>query len=124
MDKVEPQTGFIWRDDEEIVHMVATGMRSTEQSVEHNLRSVAAMTGGKRVPILFHAEKWQSGDAASWRRLIELIESVCSSAAVLMPEADWSKLGRFPELLDSLVIPFRMFSDEAAATAFLRSHNQ
>lgn len=124
MDKRAQQTGLIWLDDEGIVHMVATGVPSTAQSVEENMRLVHDLTDGKRAPIFFLAEKWQYGDPASWGRLIELIESVCSAAAVLMPEANWPKMGRFPELLDALVMPFRMFSDEAAAMAFLRSHNQ
>jgi hypothetical protein len=31
-------------------------------------------------------------------------------------------LGRFPDLIDDLVVPFRVFKDEDEALAFLRQH--
>ena len=124
MDETGPGNADIWRDDEGIIHMRATGVRSTEDSVDYNLGLAYGLAGGEPAPILFHAERWPSGDAASWRRFIDMIESVCSAAAVLMPESDWAKMGRFPELLDAMVIPFRMFTTEDEAMAFLRNHNQ
>ena len=124
MDETGDSNAEIWLDDEGIIHFRAMGIRSTAASVERNFRFAHKLAGGTPVPFLFHAENWPSGDAMSWRRFIDVIESVSSAVAVIMPEADRPKMGRFPELLDALVVPFRMFTEEDDAMAFLRVHNQ
>lgn len=110
------------RDDDGIIRIVSTGVKSTAESVEATFVDVRALTAGSREPILFDARKWPAADPKSWVRFISLIEDICSAAAVVIDPAITGELGRFPQLLNTLIIPFQIFTDEAEAMAFLRKH--
>lgn len=112
----------IWIDDESIVHYQAIGVPSTVESVVEGLTAVRELAGGSPSPILFDARGWGSGDPNSWVQFINMIESVCSAAGVVVDAEALSKMGTFPSLLDSLVIPFRLFHSEDEALAFVREH--
>ena len=95
-------------------------MPSTADSVGESLRIVNELTGGKRVPILFDSRDWPRGDPASWVRFISMIEAVCLAAGVVANPESVRAMGRFPDFLDDLVIPFKIFEDEEDALSFLR----
>jgi hypothetical protein len=122
MDSITTKTGRIWVDDEGIIHIVATGAASTAESTAETLGVVTELTAGTKAPILFDVRRWPSGDPAFWVLFTNTVERVClAGAAVIDPQAADS-LGSFPSLIDSLLIPFRVFADEDAALAFLRTH--
>jgi len=118
----ETASARIWRDEDGIVHYVSRGVASTAQSVDENMQHVRNISDGRRVPILFDARDWPRGDPSSWARFISIVESVCLAAAVLVNPTSEKALGRFPDLIDDLVVPFRVFKDEDEALAFLRGH--
>ena len=120
MEIVETAAACIWLDDEGIIHYVSRGVVSTTQSVDEGMQAVARLSGGQRVPILFDARSWPKGDPSSWVRFISLVGNVCLAAAVLVSEHSAKALGRFPDFIDDLVVPFRLFDDEAAAIEFLK----
>ena len=97
-------------------------MPSTPESVNEGLGIVRELTGGKRAPILFDARSWSGGDPASWVRFISTIENVCVAAAVIVSPPSASTLRSFPEYIDGLVVPFRVFEDENAALEFLHTY--
>ncbi len=122
MDYRTTKTGRIWVDDEGIIHIVATGAASTADSTAETLGVVGELTAGGKAPILFDVRRWPSGDAAFWSLFVNTIESVClAGAAVVDPQAAAS-LGAFPSAIDSMLVPFRVFSDDDEALAFLRTH--
>jgi hypothetical protein len=122
MEIVETAAARIWLDEDGIVRYVSRGVVSTAQSVDEGMQAVKKITGGRRVPILFDARNWPKGDPSSWVRFISMVETHCLAAAVLVNETSTKALGRFPEFIDDLVIPFRLFEEEDAALEFLRSH--
>ena len=106
-----------------VVSVIATGtMPSTADTVVETLSTIADMADGKRVPILFDATEWPAGDPASWVTFIRMIEQVCIAAAVVIPEAARAALGDYPSTIDTILIPFRVFSKEADARAFLADY--
>ncbi len=121
MDLRTTKTGRIWLDDEGIIHIVATGEPSTADSTAETLGVVEELTASGKAPILFDVRQWPSGDPGFWVLFINTIESVClAGAAVIDPQAADS-LGTFPSIIDSLLIPFRVFPDEDEAMSFLRT---
>ena len=103
--------------------MLALGVESSDRTVRESMELLADLVAGTPAPILFDARNWPSGDAQSWARFIGQIESVCSAGAVLVDTENPPRLGKYPSLLDALLIPFRVFNDETEAMAFLRTHN-
>jgi hypothetical protein len=122
MEERTTKAARIWVDAEGIIHFEAIGVASTAESVTESMAVLGELTGGNPRPILFDSRGWPSGDPASWVRFINSIESVCSAAAVIFDEESKPRMGAFPALLDSLMIPFRLFSDEDEAREFLRGH--
>ena len=121
MEVTETTTARMWVDDEGIGHYVSVGVASTRETVTESLKAFGEIGGGRPLPVLFDSRGWPSGDPASWVQFINTIETVCSAAAVIVDSDSEPKLGTFPTLLDSLMIPFRMFIDENEALEFLRS---
>ncbi|MDJ0925966.1 MAG: hypothetical protein QNJ77_15550 [Acidimicrobiia bacterium] len=109
-------------DDEGIIHVIAIGVPSTAPFVDETFAVVRELAGGQRAPILFDARDWPRGTPASWARFISKIESICLAAAVVADTRAAKALGRFPEFLDDLLIPFRVFPDEEPALEFLRGY--
>lgn len=124
MEPIETTTARIWVDEEGLVNYASRGVVSTKETVKESMEALSEVTGGRPVPILFDSRGWPSGDPASWVHFINMIEAVCSAAAVIVDGDSAPRMGSFPGLLDSLMIPFRLFADENEAREFLRSHPQ
>lgn len=122
MDIRTTKTGRIWRDDEGIVHFVATGVASTADSSAENMGVVKELTAGGKAPMLFDIRRWSSGDPGFWLQFVNTIESVCRAGAAVVDSDVVEKLGAFPASIDSMLMPFRVFSEEEKALAFLRTH--
>lgn len=114
----------LWVDERGIAHIQSTGVPSTAATVEESLTALQQLLGGTRAPILFDARQWPSGDTASWVRFISLIEQVCVAGAILVDPERPAALGRFPEFLSKLIVPFAVFTREADALAFLELHTE
>ena len=122
MKETTTTTARVWLDDDGIVHYVSIGVSSTADTVMEGLTAVGQLTDGKPSPILFDSRGWPSGDPASWVQYINMIEMVCSAAAVVVDAESASALGAFPARIDELVIPFQVFYDEDEALEFVRSY--
>ena len=122
MEEITTTTARIWLDEEGIIHYVSIGVASTADTVTESMSVLSELSVGRPAPILFDSRGWPSGDPASWVRFINTIEAVCSAAAVVVDAESAPKMGSFPLLLDSLVIPFQIFSNEEEALAFLHGH--
>ena len=122
MDQRETETATIWLDDEGIVHVESRGVPSTQETAAKSLLVVSDLVGGRRAPILFDARQWPMGDGPSWAQFISMIGDVCSAGAVLVDGKASPGIDSFSPAIDSLIIPFRVFTDEDAAVSFLRGH--
>lgn len=118
----ETTAARLWLDDEGIIRYVSIGTESTAATVAEGFAAIREVAGGKRVPILFDSRAWPKGDPGSWSRFIASLESVCVAAAVITNPRSEKAMGAFPQLVDNLLIPFRLFADEEQALDFLRSH--
>ena len=122
MDHRTTSTAQIWLDNEGIIHIVATGVASTADTTGETLGVLTDLVAGSRAPILFNLHQWPSGDPSFWTRFTQTLQSVCLAGAVVIDPQAVAKLGTFPSLINTLLIPFQVFSDEDEALAFLRSH--
>lgn len=104
-----------------IVTIRSKGVHSTQESVERILTSVRDLIGTKRHPMIFDARRWPGGDPAGWTTVISHIESMFTAVAMLVSTSE-TEIGPFPKVIDRLVIPFRVFTEESDAIAFAKTY--
>lgn len=115
------ETARVWMGDDGIVRIVSSGARSTGESVEKTFAAIAEITGGKPVPILFDARRWTSGDPSSWSAFIGAVGDLCLAGAILVTDPD-QPIGSFPHVINTLMVPMRVFTDADEAVEFLSLH--
>jgi len=116
-DAVETTASTVWFEDGIILERF-NGVRSTTETASEIFDVFRDLTGGTPAPLLFDARKWPGGDVEAWTTAVANLESTLTAFALLVePE---SRAGVGPFVLDRLTIPFEVFTDEAAALAFLR----
>jgi hypothetical protein len=104
-----------------ILRIRSKGVHSTPESINETFAAAKTLLHGARCPILFDARQWPGGDPEGWITVISNAEEVFSAGAMLFDESAPSVVGRFPEFINRFVIPFRTFTDEAEALAFLNT---
>jgi hypothetical protein len=112
----------VWLAEDGILHVSSLGVESTEDSVRELQAAKLDLVGKARVPMLFHGENWPRGTPRSWGKFVSIIESMSYAVAVVISPMSLKAMGAFPQLLDDLLIPFRVFESEEPALAFLRQH--
>ena len=118
-DAIETTSMTVWIDDG-IVCFRSRGVPSTRETVIETLGVVGDLVGGAPKPVLFDARAWPSADPQSWSTFISKAEGLFSAAAVIVGSESLDQLGGFPDVIDRLLVPFKVFTDEAEALAFLR----
>jgi len=116
---IETNTETIWLDDG-IVIAKLTGEPTTSATVERAFAVYRDLTKGSPRPLLLDARNWPGADAASWETAIRNIQSTLSAIAMLVTPETLLKTGPFPSAINQLMIPVRVFTDEAEALEFLR----
>ena len=112
----------VWIDDG-IIHIQAKGVASTPETMTETFTVVHDLTDGEPRPALFDARTWPTWPAVDrevWATFISGALPAFSAAAVIVDPASPPQSVAFPETIDRLMIPFRIFTDEAEALAFLR----
>jgi hypothetical protein len=107
------------RFEDGILVIRSKGVHSTPDSVSETLAAVRTLLQGARCPMLFDARLWPGGEPEAWVTFISSAEEMFSAGAMLFDESAPPVVGRFPEFIDRFVIPFRTFTDETEAMAFL-----
>jgi len=117
-DAIDAISSLVWMEDGIIIAR-ATGAPSTPESVAQVFAAIRDVIGeGSRRPYLFDARNWPGGDVGVWTTAVAEMESTLTAQAMLVePE---SSVGKGPFFLDRMPIPFRVFTDETEALAFLR----
>ena len=115
-------TRWILRDDG-IIEAVAINpdVPRDRQNMQHNLDSLATLTGGERRPVL-----WQPRDVlplhpSAWAEIINRSAELVTAVAILVDDSDEKKLFGFPAAMHGLLFPTRVFKDEDVAIAWLRT---
>ncbi len=121
---IKTRTAKLWVDQRGIAHIQSTGVPSTAATVQETMTALQQLLGGTRAPIIFDARKWPSGDTASWVRFISLVEQVCIAGAILVDPERPADVGRYPEVVSKLIVPFGVFTTEVDALAFLETHTR
>ncbi len=116
---VETETMTVWIDDG-IIYLRSNGAPSTGESGTEMLAVLGGLIKGSPRPVLFDAREWPSGDAKWWSTLIYVWESYFSAAAMLIDPESPPAVGGYPAIIDRLLTPFEVFTDEAEALAFVR----
>lgn len=109
----------VWLGDDGIVRVRADREISTGASVNETLEAVRSLIGDSRHPVLFDATAWRGGDPGAWQVVAARLDTHFSAAAVLIDPDNPPALGAFPDMLDRLMIPFRVFDSASAAVSFL-----
>ena len=116
---LETSEGFLWIDDGILIG-TSKGEASTEGTVSELFAALEELVGEERFPMLFDARGWPGGSLGAWQAAIPHFGKVCTAVAMLVdaepPQATAIHMG---QAIDRLLIPFRIFSDEAEAMAFL-----
>ena len=118
-DAIETTTAFIWIDDG-IIFEQANGVPSTSESVNEVFAAMRATSGGVPRPLLFDARKWPGGDVRGWPTAVTNLASSLTAFAMLIDPGSPVGVGPFPDAINRLLIPFRVFTGEAEALAYLR----
>ena len=105
--------------DGRLLTISSNGVHSTRASVDETLRVARELVGDTRGPMLFDARRWPGGDAEGWASVIASIGELFSTTAMLVSEEMVDEIGPFPDAIDRLVIPFKIFTDESEAKEFL-----
>ncbi len=116
-DAVVTTTGTFWLKDG-IIFDRSNDSLSTGETETEDFAIYRDLTGGVCAPLLWDARKWRGGDVATWTTAVAELKSTLTAVAMLV-ESD-SSVGTGPFFFDRLSVPFRVFTDEAEALAFLR----
>ena len=117
-EPVETSAATLWVD-ENILHIRSKGVVSTRDTVVETFEAVGTLTKGSPLPALCDVRMWASGDSESWLGFISAAPSSFTAVAVLVDPDRPPEMAGYPDAIDRLLMPFRMFTDEAEALAFL-----
>ena len=117
---IETTATVVWIDDG-IIHIQMKGTPSTGATVTETLGAVRDLLDGVPRPVLFDVRNWpMGGSPEAWTILISEMRSIFSAAAAIIDPASAPKGAKFPTAIDRLLIPFKEFTDESDALAFLK----
>ncbi len=117
---IETMGSTVWMEGG-IVVTRAKNRPSTRESVTELFDVVRDLVEGVPRPLLFDARVWPKGEPEAWTTAISNFEATCTAVAMLIDPGSPAETTGFPAVIDRLLIPFRIFTDEAEAVAFLRS---
>ena len=119
-DAIETRAATIWVEDGILISR-STGVPATTADIMETVGVVRDLTKGSRLPSLFDARKWPGpgsyeGQVASVRNVADSFTAM----AMLIDAESPPPEGHVREAVDRLMFPFRLFTDEAEALAFLQ----
>jgi len=118
-DAIETIGSFVWLEDG-IVFTQAKGITSTYETIDQLFRVVRDLMGGRPGPLLHDNQNWAPRPANLWPTVVGEMQATCTAAVMLVSPESESEVGPFPEVIDRMVVPFKVMTDEAEALAFLQ----
>lgn len=83
------------------------------------LDAVDALAGGKPRPVLWDPAGTLPLRPDGWQAIVDRVDGIVEALAIVVDLAEEPLLGAFPQIMNSLLIPVRVFDDEATARQWL-----
>ncbi len=92
----------------------------TAKSVAESFNRLAEVLQGQRLPGLWDARSVPDFPLTVWQVFVNRVDKVVTALAILVDESGERRMGGFPEVMNSMLIPVRLFRDQDAAIEWLR----
>lgn len=115
---IETTASTVFVDDHGWLNIVSNGKQSTAETVRETFAAARSLLD-RPAPTLFDARLWPKAGSGFWVTFIDLLPSAVSAGAILISPDARAGLGAFPEAVNRLMVPFEVFDDHEAASAFL-----
>ena len=106
--------------DDEIIRIRSKGMPSTPETLTATFEAVKRLTSGTPHPVLADARAGISWEIPTWKTFIEGATTSFTAIAVVVDPAGETDPGAFRTIIEKLIMPFRLFTEESAALEFLK----
>lgn len=114
-------TQFTLRDDGIVFGIdINPDIPRTSPNVGAAFDALERLVDGKPRPGLWDPRPAKSFPPGAWKTLIRRLADSITAFAIVADERVQQSLGAFPSAMDSLLIPVRVFRDEAAAIEWLQ----
>ena len=114
-------TRFILTDDGIVVgRAVNPHVPRTAQNVSDALDQLEHLIGGEPRPGLWDPRAVDRFPPEAWRAMITRLDGSLVALAILIDERGADAFGAFPDAIDALMMPVRVFRDETEAMTWLR----
>lgn len=91
----------------------------TPELMMQALDDLERFLAGTPRPILWDPRTVVPLPPGAWRAIIERLETIVVALAILVDDEQEHGLGSFPAAIDTLLLPVRLFTDEAEARTWL-----
>ena len=114
-------TRYWLRDDGIVVGRdINTHIERTSAVTNDTLDVLAELSGPGLRPALWDPRAFDKMYPEGWIVLVERLPEIVSALAILIDDAVEPFLGTFPQHMDALLFPVRLFREEDAAIAWLQ----
>ena len=93
--------------------------QGTEESFAEGLDVIGRLVGGIPRPALWDVRAWRGATPEAWGYLIPRIAHLVNAVAMLVPANENYRVGPFPDAINRLLVPFRVFTDEREGLEYL-----
>ena len=94
-------------------------IESTPDLIAEEFAAIEALSDGVQPPLLLDVRAWQGGGTLAWKEALGRLRGTVSAIAFLADQAAEEILGPWPSVIDQLLVPAAVFTDEAEAMAYL-----
>ena len=114
-------TEYTIRDDGIVVgREINLDTPRTAQSNAESFDRLAEVLQGRQPPGLWDARSVPEFPLSVWQVFVNRIDKVVAALAILVDESGERAMGGFPDVMNSMLIPVRLFRDQNAAIEWLR----
>jgi hypothetical protein len=119
-DAVEIAGFGVWIDGG-IICIRSMGVAATSRMVADLVAATRDLVKSAPMPVLFDFRQWVKGGSVAWEALINNALSLFSRVAFVIDAESSPTMTIYPEVISRLLVPVKVFTDEADALAFLRT---
>ena len=87
--------------------------------LSQTMDAVVEVAGGKARPVLWDPAGTLPLRPDGWQTIVDRVADVISALGIVIDEAEAPLLGAFPDSMNALLIPVRVFADEPEARDWL-----
>ncbi len=91
----------------------------TAELLNQTMDALESVAGDRPRPVLWDPTGTVPLQPLGWQVIIDRLSGVIAALGIVLDESERSLMGAFPESMNSLLIPVRIFADEADARSWL-----